>query len=102
MDEPGVEPGEVEQEEGGNVAMKKGGTCPAILFQLLSTSARGTGQDNEEEELDECEESRSLTCARLPCQPGRPQGLPNSYLALCNYINGVSNLPLNNYITSLL
>ena len=53
VDEPGVEPGEVEQEEGGNVAMKKGGTCPAILFQLLSTSARGTGQDNEEEELSD-------------------------------------------------
>ena len=32
VDEPGVKPDEVEDEEGGNVAMKKGGTRPAIMI----------------------------------------------------------------------
>ena len=31
VDEPGVEPDEVEDDEGGNVAVKEGGTCPKIL-----------------------------------------------------------------------
>ena len=42
-----------------------------------------------------------LTCARLPCLPGRPQDRPNSYWtlsvsqSLCDFIN-LLNLPLNN------
>ena len=31
VDEPGVKPDEVEDEEGGNVAVKEGGTSPVIL-----------------------------------------------------------------------
>ena len=32
VDEPGVKPDEVEDEEGGNVAVKEGGTRPAIMI----------------------------------------------------------------------
>ena len=31
VDKPGVKPDKVEDDEGGNVAVKEGGTCPEIL-----------------------------------------------------------------------
>lgn len=53
VDEPGVKPGNVEKEEGGNVAMKEWGTRPVIfVFTIISYFCWGVSEDYEEE-LDE-------------------------------------------------
>ena len=41
VDEPCVEPGKVKDEKGCNVAMKKGGTCPEIIFYNYYPSLLG-------------------------------------------------------------
>ena len=56
VDEPGVKPDEVEDEEGGNVAMKEGGTRPErsmIFYYCQGTSADDAGWQIAQGEFDD-------------------------------------------------